>query len=666
LLHRTCILLLILISSSNLFASKGMDSPYLNSYQTPKYSKKEKRAARLLEDYLWSLRKNLKKRTYENYKALKKGNTPLYRRYRGLLYQGISSKKRQCKFNPSTDPISKKLQQLIYKKCRENETNTLLKKKGSLSSTDIKVLKSNFSELINYKNKKAFYRRIKSLNPRDRILVSDLIKSYIQNTKLLPPKEFLEFMIVDHAITQFIQDNKLFEQREKKLYSKEFKYLVNRFKEQFLNGDESQAKEALSLAINFYENNRLKIDPDKAWMLFIISGKKLARKHEYGLAIDMFKLSEKIANEENQYESKFQTLFALYRDQKLDRAREFIREQELIENYPDIGSKLRFWIANIYDQSKEYKKAKELYLKQISHSPLNYYSIISLRKLRRLAPHYDTNLLVSATEANQNHPSLSKVGKEYLKLYGLFLESNSHSLAEIMAVSLRRMPSTSFFSFNSNKELKKSESLKAYFLITYFSTRGEHLHSFKEAYSKLNRGKLELNSQVVEALFPDEFSAIVKRSTGSLDHRFVLSLIRQESAFNKKAKSIVGARGLMQIMPRTGQQFVRNLKAHHLYQPKLNVRIGAQFLRSLIKRFEGNFIFALAAYNAGLGNVSRWLKTIPFSGDMLANIEMIPFKETRNYVKLIYRNYFFYRYKEGNTESLDIPTNQTFNIALAD
>ena len=118
----------------------------------------------------------------------------------------------------------------------------------------------------------------------------------------------------------------------------------------------------------------------------------------------------------------------------------------------------------------------------------------------------------------------------------------------------------------------------------------------------------------------------------------------------------------MQIMPRTGQQFVKNLKAHKLYEPKINVKIGAKFLKNLLKKFEGNFIFALAAYNAGLGNVSRWIKTIPFSEDMLANIEMIPFKETRNYVKLIYRNYFFYKFKEGNTQTLDTPTNQTFII----
>ncbi len=167
-----------------------------------------------------------------------------------------------------------------------------------------------------------------------------------------------------------------------------------------------------------------------------------------------------------------------------------------------------------------------------------------------------------------------------------------------------------------------------------------------------------------EALFPDKFDKIVKQSNGGLDYRFILSLIRQESAFNKRAKSIVGARGLMQIMPRTGRQFVRSLKAKQLYKPSLNVKIGSKFLRSLLKRFEGNFIFALASYNAGIGNVSRWLRNIPFSSDMLANIEMIPFKETRNYVKLIYRNYFFYRYKDGNTASLDLPTNQTFNIPL--
>lgn len=663
-LHRIYTLIILLYSLS-LAASSGLDFHYLTDYNSPKHTSKEVRSARLLEDFQWSLHRNLHKRALKNYRGLKRANTHLFKKYRELLSKAISKGRNKvpCVEPIKSDPIARKLETLIFQGCKKVEISQFLKTKGRLGVKGRRALESNFKILISWSNRKAFFKKVSSMDPRDRILVSNLIKIFVKSNKALPPKEFLNFMIVDSEITRFIQENKLFEQTETALYSKEFKTLVSKFKKEFINGEESQAKEALSRAIQFYDNNREKIDPNKAWRLFIISGKKLARKHEYGLAVDMFKLSEKIATEENQNESKFQTLFALYRNKQLEQARAFIVKQNLIKEFDHLGSKLRFWIANIYDQSKEYKKAKELYLKQISLSPLNYYSIISLGNLRRLAPHYETDLLVTRVNKDDKLPGLSKIALEHLKLYGLFVQSNSHALSELMAVSLRRMPATHFFNLSKDKSLP-IENLKAYFLITYFSERGEHLHSFKEAYSKLNRGTLSLNSQVVDALFPNEFSTIVKRSTGNLDYRFVLSLIRQESAFNKRAKSIAGARGLMQIMPRTGQDFVRNLKAHNLYEPGLNVKIGAQFLRNLLKKFEGNFIFALAAYNAGIGNVSKWLKTIPFSGDMLANIEMIPFKETRNYVKLIYRNYFFYKYKEGNTKSLDIPTNQTFNIAL--
>jgi soluble lytic murein transglycosylase len=122
----------------------------------------------------------------------------------------------------------------------------------------------------------------------------------------------------------------------------------------------------------------------------------------------------------------------------------------------------------------------------------------------------------------------------------------------------------------------------------------------------------------------------------NLDPAIVFGLIRQESIFNKDAESTVGARGLMQVMPRTGMQIARDLKEkwqsdQSLFNPDVNVRYGAYYYKQLVKQFHGHFALAIAAYNAGSGRVAKWLPSFE-SVPADVWIETIPFKETRKYV----------------------------------
>ena len=138
-----------------------------------------------------------------------------------------------------------------------------------------------------------------------------------------------------------------------------------------------------------------------------------------------------------------------------------------------------------------------------------------------------------------------------------------------------------------------------------------------------------------------------------IDPYIVLSVIRQESRFNKKAISRVGARGLMQIMPQTGKTLANNLGINdfdrsNLFEPGLSIRFGAYFLGEQIKYFKKSmaphmcFELSLAAYNAGPHNAQNWLERFPYT-DVDMFIERIPFKETRLYVKLVLKNYEIYK-----------------------
>ncbi len=117
-----------------------------------------------------------------------------------------------------------------------------------------------------------------------------------------------------------------------------------------------------------------------------------------------------------------------------------------------------------------------------------------------------------------------------------------------------------------------------------------------------------------------------------------MAIARQESAWNPKVKSPVGASGLMQIMPGTATHTVKMFSIPdyrgpgQLLEPETNINIGTSYLQYVYQQFGNNRIFASAAYNAGPGRV-RWLGNSAGRIDAVAFVESIPFSETRGYVK---------------------------------
>lgn len=131
-----------------------------------------------------------------------------------------------------------------------------------------------------------------------------------------------------------------------------------------------------------------------------------------------------------------------------------------------------------------------------------------------------------------------------------------------------------------------------------------------------------------------------------VDQYLVQAVIRTESFFNEKAVSKKGAIGLMQIMPETGTWVaeklnLENFTTEDLFEPEKNIMIGVWYISFLSNKFNGNLDNAIAAYNAGPSNVSKWLSTEDTSSDG-ENLIDIPFSETKKYsekVKLAYDMY---------------------------
>ena len=134
---------------------------------------------------------------------------------------------------------------------------------------------------------------------------------------------------------------------------------------------------------------------------------------------------------------------------------------------------------------------------------------------------------------------------------------------------------------------------------------------------------------------------------------FILSIIRQESEFDLSANSHAGAKGLMQLMPYTAKLVAKQAKLPYVKSrlttdPEYNINLGSHYIAGLILDYDGAYPFAIAAYNAGPNRVKYWKKINKDPQkkqiDYVDWIELIKFRETRNYVQRVLENYNVYRY----------------------
>jgi soluble lytic murein transglycosylase len=143
----------------------------------------------------------------------------------------------------------------------------------------------------------------------------------------------------------------------------------------------------------------------------------------------------------------------------------------------------------------------------------------------------------------------------------------------------------------------------------------------------------------------------------------LMAIARRESAFYPQARSPVGARGLMQLMPATGKQVASSLghsaRGLNLEGVDLNVQLGSTYYRQLLDRFDGNRVFALTAYNAGPHRVDRWRSKAGEAGlPVEIWVETIPYQETRNYVQAVLSYNVVFQHLAGNSRELFNPAEQ--------
>ncbi len=292
----------------------------------------------------------------------------------------------------------------------------------------------------------------------------------------------------------------------------------------------------------------------------------------------------------------------------------------------------KYWLAQTHAALGNQEK-KGYWIKQLSQQhALDFYTILT-----QAESGFDLKKFLTRKESQKSayrNLGLGEIDRKRLsraeKLIAIgFLEHGVQELARFP--SSRDNPAFSFYIANLFKQGRGFA--KAIKLSWNLSGNGNPNH---------------LSRLLAEALFPKAYMDLVVKTLAryDLDPFLVLSLMRQESAFNARVTSKANAVGLMQLIPPTAKEVARRLGQgipgkEILKKPIVNVQLGIEYLSHLLVSFNQNMVYALAAYNAGPTKVRQWV-ALRSKMPPLEFIESIPYTETRNYVKKILRNYAIY------------------------
>ena len=295
--------------------------------------------------------------------------------------------------------------------------------------------------------------------------------------------------------------------------------------------------------------------------------------------------------------------------------------------YPISLARGAFWLGLAHEKTNNQDKAKKYY-KESSKFTNTYYGQMSFNKLYlgqdfKLSSEFKvSNGYEKEFRKNRliRHVRLlkemdrTKFSKDILKhLATLDIEKGSEILAAKLSTEVGR--------YDYAIQIAKQASYEKRFINTY-------------------------NYPVIET--PEEINGKQMPS-----QELVLAIIRQESEFDARANSYVGAQGLMQLMPATARLVARNLKTTYnksslKNDPSYNIKLGTYYFHSLLEDYDGVFPFAIGAYNAGPNRIKSWVRRYgdPNRGEInfIDWVELIRFKETRNYVQRVIENINVYKY----------------------
>ncbi|MFZ8933767.1 MAG: lytic transglycosylase domain-containing protein [Bacteriovoracaceae bacterium] len=508
---------------------------------------------------------------------------------------------------------------------------------------------TSFTKRKNLKHFKKWLTKIKKNEDTKKIIKKILT---VNITKLNLSKELLADFSFSKEMTIETQKKVLNRARHESLFRKEINRNERDFYHSLKKGDTDKAKKILlaladfSLANKEYFTNSFLADN------FIAMVRRLSVEGVHHEGKSVLKKIRSIAGKEEYDDLTFYTLYTHLVREDYKGAYKEIKNQGLLKNIEHHSGRIQFWAAYTMKQIGMLKSAEKLYELTLKKSPLNYYSILARKELRHPldTSYYEKDKKEYLNNFKKIKGSLRDSIERltvWLRLgHERFVEHELNDIIDYHIYNIKNFEKSSLFG------LENRTKLVVFSLASLLNKNSKHLLNFKLILKSINRNIIPFNEDNLKYLFPLDYLEKIARINNKVDPILVLSLIRQESAFNPNALSHAGARGLMQLMPSTARMYAKFKSSKTLRKPALNLKIGIKYLSSLLKKYDGDLLQTLAAYNAGERRVSRWSQEIFISDNPLLNVESIPFRETRYYIKLIFRNKFFYDYLTNNKTNL--------------
>ena len=287
---------------------------------------------------------------------------------------------------------------------------------------------------------------------------------------------------------------------------------------------------------------------------------------------------------------------------------------------PNVKRMASYWMARVDERAGRKEQAAATY-RSLAEAP--YDDIYAVESERRGAP----RRIATDNPLKSNRPDWRDIAEKQMP-------SELRLAYELTALSDMR---NAMLEMRANRKRENSSFADALLADLYNSTGNAELMmlTLRRAYPALATVEQDSVPRYFLAMYyPMRYrDAIEKYSKeNGLDPFLIMGLVHQESYFNPKARSNVGAVGLMQLMPATGRELAGRLgTSSNLTDAKTNIRLGTAHFKMLVNLFGGNAELAIASYNAGQGRVAQWRRTLPRPMDEF--LEAIPFRETRTYVK---------------------------------
>ena len=536
-----------------------------------------------------------------------------------------------------------------------------IQRKNKINTLESNWINRNFKYFINGTNDRNLISLLKTAKLKQKqsyYRIKANTYNYLTRNKIKAPKA------LSQVLTLKAQKNRKGSSKKKKTIHQQ---AVSKIRRSFSYPDRKLSKPEIKKEINsmisFIKRNISRVDSEIISQKLIDTALFYSRRKFYQQARQMNNLSLNL-NSKKSDKAHFGNIWSYIYPSELKKAHDYIKINRLnIEANNNSSSQLMFWTAYVLEQNKNIKQANILYSQTMKKHPLSYYAVLASKFFKENNPEnkeLQLNPFQPAYEYFEFLFDSNKINKELsniVRKIKLWSQVGSFDSAHR---ELKRFHKISPANYQSNPMSFKL------LLAKILSESNYDLKAFQTLYRPIDKEEIGFNNLLLPILYPQKHIIELKNLTSKkdFDHLVVLSLIRQESAFNPRAQSGAGARGLMQLLPRTARGIKKKVTRDDLFIPEINLEIGTQYFEKVYKRYNKNLVYTLAAYNAGPHRVDEWRTTSFHRNEMIFNIENIPFLETRKYVKLIYRNLFFYKLMLSNDFIKDPSTpNKVFDVS---